>query len=544
MRRLLIGVAATAAMLLCAPAALAVDKVDTSALRAGVTTNGILEHMTALQTIANANNGTRAAATPGYDASLNYVRQRLEAAGYDTFLDPFSFAHWVQNGPALLQRQGQPAYVEGTDYVVAQFSGAGMLNLPLATTNDIVLAPSGDPGSGTSGCEVEDWGGQDLTGKIALIERGTCTFVSKIELAESLGAEGVLIFNDGYPTRIEPFQIGAPPFIGIPVAMTSFGVGSELYNAIQAGGVNVSFNVDATTTEVTQNNLLADTGGNPRRTTVVGGHLDSVEEGPGINDNGSGTGTILEIAEEIAERDVEPRNRIRFAFWGAEEAGLVGSTAYVQDLVASGEIKKIEANLNFDMLASPNFVRFVYDGDNSTGEGVKGPNGSDTIEQVFLRYFQSQGLATEPTAFDGRSDYGEFIANGVPAGGLFSGAEGIKTAAEAATYGGVAGVWYDPCYHQACDTLGTVLGRPPADAAGMLGKDPALLPAGNGVVGLGQLADGAAHATWTLANSTSALVSSVHRAPGAKVHAARAKTRKANKRRAARLAYRGSFVRR
>ena len=83
----------------------------------------------------------------------------------------------------------------------------------------------------------------------------------------------MLIFNDGYPTRIEPFQIGAPPFIGIPVAMTSFGVGSELYNAIQAGGVNVSFNVDATTTEVTQNNLLADTGGNPRRTTVVGGHL-------------------------------------------------------------------------------------------------------------------------------------------------------------------------------------------------------------------------------------------------------------------------------
>jgi Zn-dependent M28 family amino/carboxypeptidase len=532
-------------MLLCAPTALAVDKVDTSQIRAGVTMTGIVQHMTAFQTIANANNGTRAAATPGYDASLAYVQQRLEAAGYDPVLHEFDFAHWVQNGPALLQRQGQPAYTEGTDYVVAQFSGSGTLtNLPLATTNDITLAPTGDPGSGTSGCEVEDWGGQNLDGKIALIERGTCTFVAKIELAKSLGAEGVLIFNDGYPTRIEPFQIGAPPFIGIPVAMTSFGVGSALYNAIQAGGVNVSFNVDATTTEVTQYNLLADTGGNPRRTVVVGGHLDSVEEGPGINDNGSGTGSILELAEEIAERGVEPRNRIRFAFWGAEEAGLVGSIAYVHDLIASGEIKKIEANLNFDMLASPNFVRFVYDGDNSTGEGVKGPNGSDTIEQVFLDYFQSQGLPTEPTAFDGRSDYGEFIANGVPAGGLFSGAEGIKTAAEAATYGGAAGVWYDPCYHQDCDTLSTVTGRPPADADGMLGKSPTLLPVGNGLVSLDQLADGVAHATWTLANSTSALVSSVHRAPGAKVRAASAKTRKANRLRAKRLAYRGSFARR
>ena len=196
------------------------------------------------------------------------------------------------------------------------------------------------------------------------------------------------------------------------------------------------------------------------------------------------------------------------------------------------------------MLASPNFVRFVYDGDNSTGEGVSGPNGSDTIEQVFLRYFQSQGLATEPTAFDGRSDYGPFIANGVAAGGLFSGAEGVKTAQEQAIYGGVAGMWYDPCYHQDCDTLATVLGRPPASADGLLGKDPALLPAGNGLIALDQLSDGAAHAAWTLANSRSALVSSVHRAPGAKVRAASAKTHKANKRRAKRLAYRGSFARR
>jgi len=128
-----------------------------------------------------------------------------------------------------------------------------------------------------------------------------------------------------------------------------------------------------------------------------------------------------------------------------------------------GEIDDIEANLNFDMLASPNFVRFVYDGDNSTGDGAEGPPGSAEIEQVFLDHFESEGLETEPTAFDGRSDYGPFIAPAafVPAGGLFSGAEGTKTAEEEAIYGGAAGSWYDPCYHQFCDTFSTVVYEPP-----------------------------------------------------------------------------------
>ena len=105
------------------------------------------------------------------------------------------------------------------------------------------------------------------------------------------------------------------------------------------------------------------------------------------------------------------------------------------------------------MLASENFVRFVYDGDNSTGEGTVGPPGSGEIEAMFNRYFRSQGLATEPTAFDGRSDYNQFILNGIPAGGIFTGAEGIKTPEQEAIFGGVAGLAYDPCYHQACDTL-------------------------------------------------------------------------------------------
>jgi Zn-dependent M28 family amino/carboxypeptidase len=176
-----------------------------------------------------------------------------------------------------------------------------------------------------------------------------------------------------------------------------------------------------------------------------------VPEGPGINDNGSGSAVILEIAEEMARLKIKPENRVRFAFWGAEESGLIGSDFYVSSL-SEAELAQIALNLNFDMLASPNYVRFVYDGDGSAG-GPTGPAGSAAIEATFADYFSSQDLPTDPTAFDGRSDYGPFIAAGIPAGGLFSGAEGVKTEEQQDVYGGVTGLAYDPCYHQACDTL-------------------------------------------------------------------------------------------
>ena len=215
---------------------------------------------------------------------------------------------------------------------------------------------------------------------------------------------------------------------------------------------------------------------------MVGAHLDSVAEGPGINDNGSGSATILEIAETLAEQKVKPRRQLKFAFWGAEEFGLLGSEYYVANLPLE-ELGNTYANLNFDMVGSPNYVRFVYDGDLSDTESdVSPPPGSPQIEDLFNNYFGSQGLQTDPTAFDGRSDYGPFIAAGVPAGGLFTGAEGIKTAEQAAVYGGTAGVAYDPCYHQACDTMGNLSTK-----------------------ALSEMSDAAAHATLTFARSKSGL---------------------------------------
>ena len=112
------------------------------------------------------------------------------------------------------------------------------------------------------------------------------------------------------------------------------------------------------------------------------------------------------------------------------------------------------------MVGSPNYVRFVYDGDNSAfpvGPGAAvGPEGSGEIERVFHDYFSGVGLASAETPFSGRSDYGPFIEVGIPAGGLFTGAEGVKTAEQAEVFGGTAGESYDPCYHLACDTIDNV----------------------------------------------------------------------------------------
>ena len=202
----------------------------------------------------------------------------------------------------------------------------------------------------------------------------------------------------------------------------------------------------------TTRNVLAETpGGDPNNVIMVGAHLDSVDNGPGINDNGSGSSAILETAVQMAK--VKPWNKVRFAWWGAEEANLVGSTYYVNNL-PQAERDKIALYLNFDMVGSPNHVFFIYDGDDSDGVGAgPGPDGSAQIEKTFEAFYASRGLPYKGTDFSGRSDYGPFIANGIPAGGLFTGAEGIKTPAEVALWGGTAGQQYDPCYHLACDTF-------------------------------------------------------------------------------------------
>jgi aminopeptidase S len=226
-------------------------------------------------------------------------------------------------------------------------------------------------------------------------------------------------------------------------------------------------------------NLIADwPGGDTTKTLMTGAHLDSVASGPGINDNGSGSAANLEVALAVARTNFQPTRHLRFGWWGAEELGLRGSTAYVNSLSATQKAN-ITGYLNFDMVASPNPGYFLYDGDNSDGTGAgPGPAGSAQIEQTLASYFSSIGVPTRGTDFDGRSDYGPFIANGIPAGGIFTGAEGRKTAAQVQLWGGTATA-FDPCYHRACDTSANI-------------NDTAL----------DRNSDAIAHAVWTLAGTT------------------------------------------
>jgi Zn-dependent M28 family amino/carboxypeptidase len=394
---------------------------------------------------------------------VDYVVERLRRAGYHPRVQAFEFPFFQQLGPTTFEQVSpNPAtYVEGTDYFLGEYSGSADVTAPLQAV-DLVLPPTPAPSS-TSGCEATDFAGF-TAGNIALIQRGTCTFEEKVANAEAAGAAGVVLFNEGQPGRTDAFTpaLGRP--FTVPVVMASFDVGNTL---AATAGAQVRL-ATSTLSEIRETwNVLADTRtGSRNHTVVVGAHLDSVLAGPGINDNGSGSATILEIAEELGQSNhgrrsggnapgsAGLRNRIRFAFWGAEENGLLGSDHYVANLTPRQQ-SQIALNLNFDMVGSPNFVRFVYDGDGDE-TGTAGPPGSDAIEHQFERFFERQGLETDPTAFDGRSDYGPFIAVGIPAGGLFTGAEGVKTPEQAAVYGGTAGEPYDACYHAECDTIDNV----------------------------------------------------------------------------------------
>jgi Zn-dependent M28 family amino/carboxypeptidase len=417
-----------------------------------VTLEGVREHQGQFQKIADANDdpfypGTRAAGTEGYAESVRYVADLLRAAGYEVTLDEFQFEF---SFPALLQQLTPINAV----YETGAFTNSGTGDV---TGNvipvDINLTP---PRASTSGCEAADFTGLDFSGPndIALIQRGTCDFGLKADNAEAAGAEAVIIFNQGNTPDREALIVGTlGDFeVGIPVVGASFDNGV----ALAQPGSTAHVRVDPTETRTDVNVIAELPGKNTDNVVMAGAHLDSVTAGPGINDNGSGSAALLETALMLAK--VKPENTVRFAWWGAEELGLIGSTAYVEGLSAA-ERDRIALYLNYDMVGSPNYIFMVYDADESTfpaPEGVPIPPGSVAIEDLYESYYTLIGEPYDDTEFSGRSDYQAFIEAGIPAGGLFTGAEVVKTPEQQAIWGGTAGEQFDPCYHQACDTFENV----------------------------------------------------------------------------------------
>jgi aminopeptidase Y len=401
-----------------------------------VTVDGAREHQAALQSIADANNGIRTSGTPGYDESVFYVRDRLEAAQYNVTVQPFDFQTFITLSPTDLD-QVSPAPMGPIVNNIMSYSGSGEANTTVSTLAVI------------TGCDPTDFAGFPA-GDIALISRGACTFASKATNAYNAGASGVVIYNN-IPGTLNG-TLGNAFELDIAVTSVTQDVGQQL---AATAGLVMHLKTDTFRGEATTFNVLAESSKNKKGHVVMAGaHLDSVNAGPGIQDNGSGSAAILEVAEQMAR--TKTHNKVRFAWWGAEESGLVGSTHYVNNLTEEDQ-DEIAQYLNFDMIGSPNHVFFIYDGDDSDEVGAgPGPEGSAEIERTFEEYYTMVGEPFKGTDFSGRSDYGPFIAVGIPAGGLFTGAEGIKTDDEAAMWGGTAGDQYDPCYHLACDTFDNI----------------------------------------------------------------------------------------
>jgi Zn-dependent M28 family amino/carboxypeptidase len=437
---------------------------DSSRLRKAVSVRGIVKHQAKLERIANRNrvNGipTRATGTAGHVASVRYVVRTMKRAGFKVRLQPFTTSIFTENSPGAFQRLSPnprtyaPYNGETGVWATADFSGSGDRTAPAQAVD--FAEPTTSPSASTSGCEASDFAG-GVVGKIVLLQRGTCDFGQKVENAQTAGAVGAVLFNEGTIGAPDRNDVLVPTLQGydvtIPVVGTDYATGRELVDLTGAGAVSLRIKVDGTIrNDVVSNNVIAESRkGRTNRTVVVGAHLDSVYEGPGINDDGSGTAMMLETAQQLHRLKLRPRNQLRFIFFSGEEQGLIGSDYYVSKLTPQ-QTSSISVMLDYDMLASGNFARFVYDGDGSDFD-IAGPAGSGTVERVFSNWYRKRGFAFETIPFDGRSDYDAFTLAGVPAGGIFAGAEDNKTARQVALYGGRAGVAFDPCYHQACDTL-------------------------------------------------------------------------------------------
>jgi Zn-dependent M28 family amino/carboxypeptidase len=434
-------------------------------LAAEVDADAAFAHLQELQRIAEANGGTRASGTLGYERSVDYVAGLLTQAGFRVETPSFPFDSFAVDAETLAVGGAPGPAVTALEY--SPTTPPGGITAPL------VVAPEA-PADPSPGCEVADYANLPVRGAVVLVRRGVCTFTQKQKIAAEAGAAAVLVSNSA-PGPLGG-TLGTVAEGRVPTGGLLQADGDAL--AARAGTPVTLVLATRATSVVTRNVIAQTTTGRTDEVVMAGAHLDSVPEGPGINDNGSGSAGQLETALSLGSAP-PVTNAVRFAWWGAEEAGLLGSTAYVRGLTPEAR-RDIAVLLNTDMIGSPNPAYFAYDGDNSDGVGAPaGPAGSDGIERTLTAALAATGVQPRGTDFDGRSDYGPFVAAGIPSGGLFTGAEELKTPDQAAVWGGQAGAPYDRCYHQACDTV-----------------------ANNNSTILDQLSDGAAYAVQVFAKST------------------------------------------
>jgi Zn-dependent M28 family amino/carboxypeptidase len=410
-----------------------------AALQKRVTADAMMAHLKKLQEIADDHDGNRALGTPGYDASVDYVANTLRDKGFEVQTPEFE---------VHLPYADEPVLTVNGDRFAAKPLEFTKGTPPEGVSGPLVPARVED----TPGCTASDYDGLPVAGAVVLVDRGKCQFGVKQAVAAERGAVALVVANNEDGNEMGG-TLGEGTDVKIPVISVTKATGQRL--RAEPGPTTIKLNAGVRN-EKTRNVIAQTKTGSTANVVMVGAHLDSVPEGPGINDNGSGVAAVLETALQLGPSP-QVTNAVRFGFWGAEEKGLLGSNNYVQSLNVEA-LKDIALYLNFDMLGSPNPGYFTYDGDQSTrpndNDGVQRvPEGSAGIERTLVAYLNGAGKPPEDTSFDGRSDYDGFTLSGVPAGGIFSGAEDKKSVAQAEKWGGQADEPFDPNYHKATDTL-------------------------------------------------------------------------------------------
>lgn len=404
----------------------------TRAERIGV--DAVLGHLAELQRIADRNGGTRASGTPGHEESVDHVAGLLAAAGFDVTVREFPITY----AETLAERLVVGG--EELDVTVMRYSP----NTPEGgITGTLSVLPPGR----TLGCDPADFTGGDHTGRIVLVERGGCPHSRKQQNAAAAGAAGVLVHNNN-----DEWLLGT--LVSADEArIPTGGISRELGERLRSlAGAPVILDLRMSAEQRTSRTVIAQTRtGRTDNVVMAGAHLDSVVEGPGINDAATGCAALLDTALRLGATP-SVTNAVRFAWWGAEEFGQVGSNEYVDSLSADQRLD-IALYLNVDMLGSSNGGYFVFSG---TDLGDRAPRGCAAIESAFRDALAEQGVESDPLSLVGGFDHMPFVDAGIAVGGLYTGATAIKTPAQAAKWGGTAGIAFDPGYHRAADDLSNV----------------------------------------------------------------------------------------
>jgi hypothetical protein len=410
---------------------------DARVVAAAITEDGLRDRLEALAAATEGSDQYRAVGSAAYDRAATMVEDELRAAGWTVTSDAYDAAVFVDEGGSSLEVAGRS--VAAGEVLPLIFAPPGDVEGPVVAI-DLV---AGAPDRTGKGCAVTHYG--DLPeGAIVVVRSGECLRRDQVIAAQQAGAAAfIAVYPFAAPGLAYRPTLIEPRFLEIPAAGVSRAAMDALVDAA-ATGATARLVTRARTTSGPTRSVIAELPGSQAGPVIMlGAHLDSVLDGPGINDDGSGVAALLEIARAL--QGTRPRATIRLAFWSGEELGLHGSFRYASALTAE-DAQAILAYANVDMIASPNGFAGVYDEPGA-------PAGSTVAGVLLTAAVERAGGAPVGVDLGGGSDHYGFAEAGVATAGVYSGASEPVTTEQATAAGVVAGRPADPCYHQACDDV-------------------------------------------------------------------------------------------